>query len=147
MIAAPQLWTTFIVPSIDLKNRSNNSGREPVSKYIRYYLDDESAVLIEVDDNPNVATRGTNPQDKNGIMVQSAETKFETALDNVRRASDTLLKKLVDLHDRPDEIEIEFGLKAIGEMGVFAFAKASTEANYKVTLKWVRKEPRNIPLD
>jgi len=37
-------------------------------------------------------------------------------------------------------MEVTFGLKATGELGNFAVAKASAEASYTVTLTWKRKE-------
>jgi hypothetical protein len=43
-----------------------------------------------------------------------------------------------DISDRPDEVEVTFGLKATGEVGSFAVAKANAEANYKVKLTWKR---------
>ena len=37
---------------------------------------------------------------------------------------------------RADEVEVSFGLKAVGEAGNFAIGKVGMEANYVVKLKW-----------
>jgi Trypsin-co-occurring domain 1 len=38
----------------------------------------------------------------------------------------------------PTEVEVTFGLKATGEVGNIAIAKAGAEANIEVRLKWMR---------
>jgi hypothetical protein len=45
------------------------------------------------------------------------------------------------LHDPPDEIEVEFGLKMSAEAGAVV-AATGLEANYRVTLTWRREETR-----
>jgi hypothetical protein len=39
-----------------------------------------------------------------------------------------------------EEVEVSFGLKAMGELGTFAVGKVGLEANYQVTLKWSNKK-------
>ena len=41
---------------------------------------------------------------------------------------------------RPDEVTVEVGIKFVGEAGI-VIARASTEANLVVTLKWTPKGP------
>ena len=43
-----------------------------------------------------------------------------------------------DLH--VEEAEIKFGLKSIGEAGIFAIGKVGGEMNYEVTLKWKKEK-------
>ena len=38
----------------------------------------------------------------------------------------------------PDEVEVEFGLKATAELGNFAIGKVNGETNYTVRLKWTK---------
>jgi len=59
----------------------------------------------------------------------------------IRPAAQTIIQKLRALHDPPDEIEVEFGLKLNAQVGAF-IAAAGTEANYKVTLTWKREEKK-----
>jgi len=47
----------------------------------------------------------------------------------IRRNAVVFIKKVRP----PDKVEVAFGLKATGEVGNFAVAKAGAEANYTVT--------------
>jgi hypothetical protein len=51
--------------------------------------------------------------------------------------AETLVTRLRDVGERPDEIGIEFGLKMSMEAGLVV-AHTSGEANFKVTLQWKR---------
>jgi hypothetical protein len=57
----------------------------------------------------------------------------------IRRNADVFIKKVRGLSDPPDEVEVTFGLKATGELGNFAVAKAGAEASYTITLTWKRE--------
>ena len=74
-------------------------------------------------------------------MPEKAQETFEAALDKIRPAAQTIIQKLRALHDPPDQIQVEFGLKLNAQAGAF-IAAASTEANYKVTLTWKREEKK-----
>ncbi|MEO0384598.1 MAG: CU044_2847 family protein [Pseudomonadota bacterium] len=63
--------------------------------------------------------------------------KMIAAINSVRPAVDDLVAAFGSLARQPDELEIEFGLKLNGEVGAL-IAKTSTEANFSVTVKWVR---------
>ncbi|MEO0889086.1 MAG: CU044_2847 family protein, partial [Pseudomonadota bacterium] len=52
-------------------------------------------------------------------------------------AANDLVEALSNLARKPDELEIEFGLKLNGEVGAL-IAKASTEANFTVKMKWAK---------
>jgi hypothetical protein len=71
--------------------------------------------------------------------VEEAQTRFEDAMNVVRRNAQTIIDKVKGLSDKPDEVEVTFGLKATGELGNFAVAKASAEANYTVKMTWKRE--------
>lgn len=46
---------------------------------------------------------------------------------------------LVDLQDKPDRLELEFGLRLDAEVGA-VIAKASGQTHLKVTLSWEARE-------
>jgi len=75
-----------------------------------------------------------------GCRRRAGQT-FEAALDKIRPAAQAIIQKLRALHDPPDEIEVEFGLKLNAQAGAF-IAAAGTEANYRVTLTWKREEKK-----
>ena len=72
-------------------------------------------------------------------MIAKAQITFEQALDKVKPAASAIIRKLRSLHDSPDEIEVEFGLKLSAELGAIV-ASTHIDANYSVTLKWKREE-------
>ena len=108
-------------------------------KLVEFPLEDGTTILVEVEvsEEPGMipAARG-----EPGAPEKAHQT-FEAALDKIRPAAQTIIKKLRALHDPPDEIEVEFGLKLNAQVGAF-IAAAGTEANYKVTLTWKREEKK-----
>jgi hypothetical protein len=75
--------------------------------------------------------------------VAQAQATFEQGLETVRHSTDAFIEKVRNLSDPPDEVEMTFGLKATGEVGNFAVAKAGAEANYTVTMTWKREQPED----
>lgn len=114
--------------------------------YIKYQTADGGVVLVEVEgEAPDAAPQGSIMKvSRVGEAVQDAvqevQTKFEDALHAVHHNAQTIIGKVKGLSDPPDEIEVTFGLKATGELGNFAVAKASAEANYAVKMTWKRDE-------
>ena len=72
--------------------------------------------------------------------MEEVQTRFEDAMSVVQQGAQTIIDKVKGLSDPPDEAEVTFGLKATGELGNFAIAKASAEANYTVKMTWKREE-------
>lgn len=69
--------------------------------------------------------------------VQEAAVSLETALGTVKKTAALLVESVRSaMPERPDELEIEFGLKCSLEVNGFLVAKAASEANYKVKLTW-----------
>ena len=66
-------------------------------------------------------------------LIQKASEKFEEALAVITPTVKALLRMLHDIG--PSEIGIEFGVKVSADAGVL-IARAGTEANFKVSLKW-----------
>jgi len=125
-----------------------------MARYIQYQTADGGTVLVEVEDKADDlvpkggvvrAGRGVGQAAKDAI--EEVETRFEDAMDAVRQNAQTIIDKVRGgLSDPPDEVEVTFGLKAAGEFGNFAIAKASAEANYSVKMTWKReKKERKAP--
>ena len=66
--------------------------------------------------------------------VAQAQGKFTEALQYLQPAAKAVLGTLQDIN-QPDEINLEFGVKFDGTVGAI-LASATTEANFKVSLKW-----------
>ena len=107
-----------------------------MATYIEYELEDGTTVLIESSEPGSGVVRAS--RDKEGNVIKKAGQKFEAALAGIKPWADALRRQLDDL--LADEIEVTFGVKAVGEAGNFAVGKVGAEANYEVTLKWSNKE-------
>jgi hypothetical protein len=58
----------------------------------------------------------------------------------IHQNAQTIIDKIKGLSDPPNEVDVTFWLKAMGELGNFAVAKAGAEANYTVKMIWKRDE-------
>lgn len=107
-----------------------------MSHYVEFTLPDGSAVIMESDERETGIVKAGA-----GEMLKEATEKFEQAADNARKAAIVILNKLrAEMTDKPDEVEITFGLKASGELGSLVVAKAGVEASYSVKLSWKKAE-------
>ena len=104
-----------------------------MKRFIEFKLEDGSAVVFEVDE-PEVGGT-TRASRRPGEIVEEAKETFEQALTKIRPATEKVIATLRGLSQPPDEIEMEFGFNLSAAAGI-VIASASTEANYKVTLRW-----------
>ena len=104
--------------------------------FVEFKLEDGSAVVFAVDE-PEVG--GTvRASRRPGEIVEAATETFEQALIKIRPATEKVIMTLRGLSQQPDEIEMEFGFNLSATAGI-VIASTSTEANYKVTLRWNNK--------
>ncbi len=106
-----------------------------MKRLIEFELEDGGSILVEVEEPDR---GGMVPVARGEGVPEKARKTFEAALDKVRPAAAAIIGKLHSLHDPPDEIEVEFGLKMSAEAGAVV-ASSGLEANYTVKLIW-RKE-------
>ena len=107
-----------------------------MKRLIEFPLQDGSSILVEVDEpeTPGNVVRAARP----GEVMEKAHQTLDDALDKITPGAQMVVSKLRGLHDEPDEIAVEFGIKLSAVAGAF-IASAGIEANYKVTLKWSKK--------
>lgn len=103
---------------------------------VEFPLEDGTTILVEVDDSE---TGSVVRSGRVGDAIAKSQKTFEEAMDKVKPAASAIIAKIRSLHDTPDEVEVEFGLKMSADAGAFV-ASAGIEANYKVTLKWKKEE-------
>jgi len=89
--------------------------------------------VSEVDAGGPVVRGGLNPRD----VVVRASTSFDDAIRAMRQPLASVISSLGELPSGPDEVEVSFGLRLSGELGVIV-TKAGAEANFPVTLRWQR---------
>ncbi len=99
------------------------------------YLNEKGETIrIEAEDTRvQTATRGSRGSDESST-IKRVQIKFEEALGTVKAAAGAL-KNVVD-QINPDEVSVEFSLKTEGEAGFFTICRASTGAEFKITLTW-----------
>jgi hypothetical protein len=110
---------------------------EPTMKrLIEFPLEDGISMLVEVDESD---TDGVPKSLQGHDVIEKANQTLEKSLEKVQPVAQFIIAQLRKLHDAPDEIGVEFGLKLSAESGVI-LASAGLEANYKVNLKWVKEK-------
>ena len=111
-----------------------------MARYLRYLTSDGDVVLVEVESEAIAPQEGVvkagRIAEKVQDTVEDVQTKFEEAMNAVRQNAQVIIGKVKAIPDRPDEVEVTFGLKATGELGNFAVAKVGAEANYTITMTW-----------
>jgi hypothetical protein len=111
--------------------------------YRSFVLGDGTEVIFEVDQAP--VRPGPKPAGRLDEAAATVAASFERSVENVQKTAATLVSKLREgMPEEPDELAVEFGIKASGEINGFIIAKAGAEASFKVSLKW--KKDRSKPL-
>jgi hypothetical protein len=105
---------------------------------VEFKLEDDSTIVVETDE-PELPGGPIRAGKKPGEVLEEARHKFADALDKIHAATEQAIVKLRSLGEQPDEVTMEFGFNLSAQFGAI-IASASTEANYKVTLRWARKE-------
>jgi hypothetical protein len=108
-------------------------------RLVEFPLEDGTTMLVEIDEPEQ---GGLVKASLGGDVVAKAQQTLEKSLENARPAAQFLIQQLRKLHDQPDEVVVSFGLKLSAEAGA-VLASGGVEANYAVTLKWVKKKERS----
>ena len=108
-----------------------------MAQYVQYITEDDGVIWLQIHEEPQsgvvkAGSLGKKAQD----AVLEAQIRFEDAMNTVKHSAQTIIGKIKGLSDPPDEVEVTFGLKAIGELGNMAIGNVGAEANYTVKLKW-----------
>ncbi|POX52435.1 CU044_2847 family protein [Streptomyces sp. Ru72] len=104
-----------------------------MSELVRFPLQDGGEVLVEARENePGLV--GASRADG---VVATGVTTFDRALDGVRGAADAALRSFRGLAQRPDEVQIQFGVRLTAEAGA-VIAKTGMEGQLQVTITWSR---------
>ena len=100
---------------------------------VSFDLEDGGSVVVEMDETEP----GFELVSRDG-PVAAARRRFEEALSGVRGAAEAALRAFRDGALRPDEIEIEFGVRLNAETGA-VIAKTAVEGHLTVKLTWQRE--------
>jgi hypothetical protein len=72
-------------------------------------------------------------------LPDEATQSFEAAINCLSPIANTIVSKLINISNPPDEAAVEFGLTLKADTGVI-ITKVGAEANFKINLKWVREK-------
>lgn len=113
-----------------------------MGSYVKFELEDGSVVYIESTDTPKgnsgfpLADRGAHPSEQPSIQ-------FEKSIQSVRKMASALVREMRDgFVQPPDEVQVNFGLKASAEVGSLVIARGGVESNYNVMLRWRKQEDK-----
>ncbi len=116
-----------------------------MSSYIQFKTEEGKTILVEVEKeeiSPSAGTQKVGLQERIQDTIAVAKETFEQAISRaVCYNTQAFVNAIRSLDIQPHEAEINFGLKATGEIGNFMITKASGEANYNVKLLW-KFEPK-----
>jgi Trypsin-co-occurring domain 1 len=107
---------------------------------VEYSLEDGGSIIIEVDEPES---EGTIRAARGDTIVKAKET-LEDALDKVLPVTRSVVEKLRSIGNRPDEIEISFGVKLSTTAGA-VIACATAEANFDITMRWTETHKEATP--
>jgi hypothetical protein len=103
-------------------------GGGVVTEFVRFTLDDGSAVVFEAAESELVRVHGGQPEVREGGRLSE---RLHGVAEAAEQVAGQLRSRLA-----PDEVSLEFGLKVSGEVNWWFFAKNQAEGTIKVTLTW-----------
>jgi hypothetical protein len=109
-----------------------------MKRMVEFLLEDGTSMLVEVEEPEQ---GGVVKAARSDGVIDKAHQTLEKSLEKVKPAAQVVIQKLRELHDAPDEVGVSFGLKLSAEAGA-VLASGGVEANYIVTLKWVKEKDK-----
>jgi Trypsin-co-occurring domain 1 len=107
-----------------------------LGQLVEFDLREGGHVLVEVDGPaPGPVTRGGRPAE----LVTKAGESLEQALGRIGPAVHGIVSELRSSAEWPEEVEVEFAIKLSGDANVI-IARSGGEANFRISLRWSRKE-------
>lgn len=110
-----------------------------MATYVKFQLEDGTIVYVETADSPK-GSSGLIPAGR-GEHAEPAVTSFDKSIEAIRKMAGVMIKNLREgFTNEPDEVQVNFGLKASGDLGNLFVARGGAEANYNVMLRWRKAE-------
>lgn len=104
-----------------------------MKRIIEFPLEAGGVLAVETDEpGAGPVTRGLPTE-----TMERASQTFENALGSVRTAASAVLTRMQELPQRPDTLEVQFGVKLSGKIGAVLSA-VSGEAHFVVRVSWER---------
>ena len=111
-----------------------------MKRLVEFPLEEGGSIVVQIDEPE---TGGTIRAGRDETIEKVKDT-FEEALNRVLPAAKSVVEKLRSMESRPDEIEINFGIKLSTQAGAF-IASTTAEANFGVTVHWTKGSKEKTP--
>ena len=108
-----------------------------MKRLVEFTLENGSTVLMEAEDS-NYEEGMIDASPLSTQEVTKIKKTFEESIEMIKPVADTILNKLSNLCNKPEEIEVSFGMSIDLKAGMFI--SANTGSNLNVTLKWNNKK-------
>jgi hypothetical protein len=106
-----------------------------MSELLKFESEQGGPILVEVaEPTGGPVTRGGRP----GAAMLEAGESLERVLGRLGPVVKGIVSELRAAADRPDEVEVEFGVKISADSNVI-IARAGGEANFRIALRWSRE--------
>ncbi|WP_405095676.1 CU044_2847 family protein [Micromonospora sp. NBC_01412] len=103
-----------------------------MTEVVEFALDGGGIVLVAVDDTPGITPASTAED-----VLRRAGMSFNRAIGQARDAASAALTEFRSMADRPDEVEISFGVQLSAEAGAL-IARTGVQGQLQVTVRWHR---------
>ncbi|MDI5938154.1 CU044_2847 family protein [Micromonospora harpali] len=104
-----------------------------MSEVVEFALDGGGTVLVAVDETPGIA-----PASVADDVLRRAGVSFNKAIGQARDAASAALTEFRSMVDRPDEVEISFGIQLTADAGAL-IARTGVQGQLQVTVRWHRE--------
>lgn len=106
-------------------------------KVIQIPLHSGSNASILIETNESEQLYGSTEVSLGDSIIERVETSFDKALGIIVPASEMILSQIKKLSESPSSVSVEYGIK-FNIKGDAIIASSEAEANYKVTLSWIK---------
>ncbi len=103
---------------------------------VKYPLESGGFVFIETEVSD--VERGGLVKAGRSLPDEAAQS-FEATINSLSPIASSIVSKLINISNPPQEATVEFGLTLKADTGVI-ITKVGAEANFKINLKWVREK-------
>jgi len=110
---------------------------------------DGADILVEVADETAVPVRGRVGKRGGETIVEKAQ-EYSRSFSSIGQYIMTICAEIYDKYQstaqrvKPDQMEIQFGIKLSGEGGVPFLSKGAAEGSIQVTAKWASTRSDNV---
>jgi hypothetical protein len=103
-----------------------------MNQLVKFPLDSGGFVFIET--TASDTEKGGLVKAGRGLPDEATQS-FEEAINSLSPIANSIVSKLINISNPPEEAAIEFGLTLKADSG-FIITRVGGEANFKISLKW-----------